>query len=557
MNCHSHTLSAPRQRVDDISAQPEIYQLCKNDSMATLSQLLAMPHLGLTLVQSGAEDPEITWGSITELLHLSDYLEGGEIIMTTGLQLGPEASDWNDFVAGLSRARIAAIGFGVGVNHERIPAPLIRAASTYRVALFSIPLPVPFIAVSKAIAELLRADELRAAHTALQVQRRILDRAGGDQDPADVLASIAQATGRQLALIAAGNPDQPVASTAGFAGELHDPTNRVPLDPDNSMYLAISGAAPLTPEGSSVIAAGAMVLGLGLRGDRAAERVERERWAELALRVLGEELPFKTVRVLAPHTEIPDAIRALAVQGSPEDLAAWRREEQRGADRLITPNQNVEGGLARAWQLIAAGEADGAASRVARHGLDAVIGRVASPESPQLSVRSAKARLQDLPGIASLYVEPRSPHLIWADRDAPFLEALLTLDEREQGSNYRSDARTGLRAELRDELRTLGLTVLGPLSRSAPGHEPPVRDEDERVSAADRELLRETLRTLFTADGQRGPAAAALGIHRNTLRDRIARIERLTNRSLASAEDRAELWFAIRTEDLSPAQKLT
>ena len=508
--------------------------------MATLSQLLSIPDLGLTLVQSGPTDPEITWGSITELLHLSDYLEGGEIIMTTGLQLSSEAPEWNDFVAGLSRARIAAIGFGVGVNHDRIPAPLVRAASTYRVALFSIPLPVPFIAVSKAIAELLRADELRAAHQALHIQRRILDQAGGDQDPADVLASIAQATGRQLALIAASDPAHPVASTAGFRSELHDSTNRVPLDPENSMYLAISGDDPLTPESGSVITAGAMVLGLGLRSARAAERAERERWAALAADVLDGALPLDAVRILAPRSAIPHTIRVLAAQGDPEDLAAWRREEQRGRDRLITPTQKLRGGLARAWQITDVDRADGAVSRLTRHGLDVAVGRPTRAETPQLSARSARARLQDLPGVASLYVEPRSPQVIWADRDAPFLEALLTMDEV---------GRHG-------DLRTLGRTVLGPLSNAAHEQDEPTQHA-ERVSVADREQLRETLRALFTADGQRGPTAAELGIHRNTLRDRIARIERLTHRSLESAEDRAELWFAIRTEDLAQPNRLT
>ncbi|GAA2754634.1 hypothetical protein GCM10009870_120 [Leucobacter celer subsp. celer] len=64
-------------------------------------------------------------------------------------------------------------------------------------------------------------------------------------------------------------------------------------------------------------------------------------------------------------------------------------------------------------------------------------------------------------------------------------------------------------------------------------------------------MLRSTLRAVFEADGQRGPAATALGIHRNTLRDRITRIERLTGRSLTSPDDRAELWFALRLEELS------
>ena len=40
--------------------------------MATLSQLLADQALGLRLVQSAPEDPQLSWVSSTELLRLAD-----------------------------------------------------------------------------------------------------------------------------------------------------------------------------------------------------------------------------------------------------------------------------------------------------------------------------------------------------------------------------------------------------------------------------------------------------------------------------------------------------
>lgn len=495
--------------------------------MATLSQLLELPSLGLSLLQSGPGDPELSWVSITELLSLSDYLEGGEIIMTTGLSLGADDPGWRDFVAGLSRARVAAIGFGVGVNHETVPAPLLHAASTYRVALFEIPLPVPFIAVSKAVAGLLRSDELRAARSALQVQLRLLDSARGTQDPAEVLASISQATGRQLALIS--GPDRVIASTQGFEAE---GAELVALDSEGSLRLAIAGSGPLTPEGSSVIAAGAMALGFSVRSDRASDRAERERWELLTGRILSGAFPAETAEVLSPGLTLPETVRAVAVQGSPEDISAWRREPRLGIDRLIGSTEELPGGLARAWQIVDGKLPDPAVTRITQHGLDLVVGRPVAPGSLPVSVRSAASRLRDLPGRASLYAEPRRAQVIWADRDAPFLEAVLGLG---------SSPEHGAVALSRD--------VLGPLAAPEPAG---VDGPDAREAAEpDREVLCETLHALFMSDGQRGPAASALGIHRNTLRDRVNRIERLTGRSLASAADRAELWFALRAQELA------
>ena len=57
------------------------------------------------------------------------------------------------------------------------------------------------------------------------------------------------------------------------------------------------------------------------------------------------------------------------------------------------------------------------------------------------------------------------------------------------------------------------------------------------------------VRALLEHHGQRTPTAAQLGVHRNTLRDRIGRIEQLTRRSLDDPDARAEIWLALRVEE--------
>ena len=57
--------------------------------------------------------------------------------------------------------------------------------------------------------------------------------------------------------------------------------------------------------------------------------------------------------------------------------------------------------------------------------------------------------------------------------------------------------------------------------------------------------LRESLRTWLAHHGQWDPAAARLGVHRHTLRNRIRRAEELLGRSLDSPGLRAELWLAL------------
>jgi DNA-binding PucR family transcriptional regulator len=63
--------------------------------------------------------------------------------------------------------------------------------------------------------------------------------------------------------------------------------------------------------------------------------------------------------------------------------------------------------------------------------------------------------------------------------------------------------------------------------------------------------LETTLRTFLANDGQFGATAAALYIHVNTLRNRLAKITELTGRDVARTEDRVDLYLALEADDLS------
>lgn len=506
--------------------------------MAILSQLLAEPSLGLRLVQAAPEDPQLSWVSTTELLDLAQYLEGGEIVLTTGLSLDGEDARWRDFAASLSRARIAAIGFGLGVSHDRLPRPLVAAASDYRLALFEVPPPVPFIAVSKAVAGLLRADEMRSARQALQAHQRLVEGALSGSDSASVLASVAQATGRRLALQAADGGV--VASTAGYAAALQaDPESVeiVPLEDGTGSRLLVAAGAPLGPEARAVVAAGAMVLGLNLRSERAEHERERERWSRLTSALLEDRAGASALGLLDPAAMLPGEMRAIAVQGASENVAAWRRSPRRGLERLVTGGAPREGGVSLAWQLCGAEaeQVEAALDAAAGHDLDAVVGRPAPTERLALSANSAGALVGTLSRLGPLYASPRVPVVRWAERDAPLLEALLACGAGATGGAAGAGEGTA---------RSLSAAVLGALALG-PRTEGAASDEE-------RESLRATLRALLAHHGRRTPTAAELGVHRNTLRDRVSRIEQLTGRSIEDPDARAELWLALRMEQQLP-----
>lgn len=517
--------------------------------MPTLSQLLAQPELGLRLVQSGAGDPQITWVSTTELLDLSSYLDGGELVLTTGVSLSADDPRWLDFVAGLSRARIAGIGFGVGVSHERIPDPLRAAAAAYRVALIEVPPPTPFIAISKTVGSLLGADELRAAHEALLAQQRILDHAFGETGPAGVISAVASATGRQVAVISRAGTV--LAGTAGFPQHVQllerasrsavsavspddlpdSPDEFTSLDIGAGRRLTVAGG-PLGPEARAALTAGAIVMSVENRGQTRASEREAQRWSRLTHALLEADPHAPShLHLLDPTVTVPPRLRVIAVQGSPDALANWRAEARGGIARLLTLPVEPGPGVARAWQIITDGApTEHAVELAVSHGLDAVVGVPTMLAGCLASRRSVLPHLPTLSPVHQLYQEPRTPRVIIADADSAVLRALT-----EPGDAAAS---------------AVAAAVLGPLgySTGAATADPP------EPHAAERESLRCTLRAFLAHQGNRGACAEQLGVHRNTLRTRLARIESLLGVSLSDPDARAELWIALRLEDrLDPA----
>jgi purine catabolism regulator len=73
----------------------------------------------------------------------------------------------------------------------------------------------------------------------------------------------------------------------------------------------------------------------------------------------------------------------------------------------------------------------------------------------------------------------------------------------------------------------------------------PLRDHD----AGGRGDLVDSLRVWLEHNGHWDGAAAALGVHRHTLRHRIRRVEELLERDLGASGVRAELWTALQVLD--------
>ena len=86
---------------------------------------------------------------ISELLDPTPWLSGGELLLTTGMQLETDAQA-REFLGRLADHHLAGLGFGTGFKHAAVPEPLLEVAAEREFPVFEVPYEVPFIAVTEA-----------------------------------------------------------------------------------------------------------------------------------------------------------------------------------------------------------------------------------------------------------------------------------------------------------------------------------------------------------------------------------------------------------------------
>jgi Purine catabolism regulatory protein-like family/PucR C-terminal helix-turn-helix domain len=113
----------------------------------TVESLLAELDLELASGQ-GAAGRHVRWVHITELVDPTPWLRGGELLLTTGLQLNGARSQ-RELIDRLVEHDIAGLGFGTGFAHKRLPAALVSAAQKHGFPLFEVPHELPFMEITE------------------------------------------------------------------------------------------------------------------------------------------------------------------------------------------------------------------------------------------------------------------------------------------------------------------------------------------------------------------------------------------------------------------------
>jgi purine catabolism regulator len=476
----------------------------------TLAALVDRPDLGL-LVRAGAEhlDRPVQWVHTSELADPTAFLEGGELLLTTGLWVRSGAAA---YVRRLHSAGVAGLGFGVGLTHATVPAAVIKEADAVGLPVIEVPRPVPFIAISKAVAKAVAAEEYAAVTRAYQAQRALTSAAVR----ADGVTAVVRQLARRLdawavlldprGLVRAG--DSPaVAKLRSELPRFHAGPASLTYESDGAEitvqtlgtgnrirgFLAVGRAARLTPADQQVLTTAASLLTVGFERSHAVEAATRRlRGGLLRLLLAGET---KLVAEIAAELwgELPAAPVRVALASGPS------RDRQTAVDQAEDTD--------------------------AFH---------APYEESLLLVVGADAELS----FTGLHVGVSDPvEYAWLDQ-------ALKQAQRALATAVRTDLPVVRFADLADDgvLRLVDPEVAGVFADRLLA---PLVEHD----ATGRGELIASLRAWLAHNGQWDPAAAALGVHRHTLRHRLAKVGQLLGRDLDSADTRAELWLALRLKD--------
>ena len=515
--------------------------------MLTVESLTSELGLKVLAGGDGAPEREIRWVHITELLDPTPWLSGGELLLTTGIPL-ENAEKQRAFIRRLADAGVAGLGFGTGFDHAKVPKALLTEAKAAGFPVFEVPYETPFIAITEAAFSRLVNEQYDVLSRGIAVNERLerLVLQGGGLD--EVAREIAAGDRRQL-----GRARRPRRG----AGQRGPPPPRVSArrrprrgaaarERRRALRAESAGPARPGPRASGLAEAGVggglagrgAALG-GARGLRAPLRAaggdRRGARADAGARREGDRAPPLRRGAGGDPLGAPGARTTFATGSRPSGSASgpWcspsssttpRRPSRpspsiwraRAGRRLVAPHPAGRRELLCAVVDGAKGDPLELASE-AREALEGSHGPTRAATSRSLptervrhSFHEARCALE-----ATGFANGAAPEVA-SHRDLGAFTLLLSVQDGEA-------------------LRLYCESVLGP-----------IEDSDERYAG---ELLR-SLEAYIDRNGHWERAASDCYCHRHTLRYRIKRIEELTGRDLSRANDRVELWLALRAKEL-------
>lgn len=472
----------------------------------SLAALLGVPSLHLT--KAGLAETtwhqDILWVAVTEQEDPQRFLNGGELILTTGMRL-KSAAEQRRFVRQVQRAGAVGIGFGVGLTHDAVPPALIAEANRWGLPVVEVPYETPFIANGKLVADaqsadhLVKLERLIAGH---QILARALLTGGG-------LAELLKHLGSMLRteIVLTQFTAQLYNSVAGHPAPKAEGWASYPIPTGRRDACTLWVKQPF--EDTGIVGYAQNLISVELNN------MVKQRQAQRAL--AGQVLDD----VIHGTLEASEATRRLAgvgINSTRKNVVllaeSAAHQKQLGSSSLPQPLAAAVGSVVGKDLVVVVADDGSGASALAR----------------SLSDHLAEAGIHATIGIGGAYTKPNG--LRWS-----YFEA-------------RDAASHGLPVNEPERLSLTSLLLASedvPLADMASESLNPLRAFD----AAHGAELMATLESYLGNNGSVAAVAEELTLHRNTVRYRLAQITELTGYDPAQTADRVQLWLALAVQRLS------
>jgi purine catabolism regulator len=472
----------------------------------SLAALLGVPSLHLT--KAGLAETtwhqDILWVAVTEQEDPQRFLNGGELILTTGMRL-KSAAEQRRFVRQVQRAGAVGIGFGVGLTHDAVPPALIAEANRWGLPVVEVPYETPFIAIGKLVADaqsadhLVKLERLIAGH---QILARALLTGGG-------LAELLKHLGSMLRteIVLTQFTAQLYNSVAGHPAPKAEGWASYPIPTGRRDACTLWVKQPF--EDTGIVGYAQNLISVELNN------MVKQRQAQRAL--AGQVLDD----VIHGTLEASEATRRLAgvgINSTRKNVVllaeSAAHQKQLGSSSLPQPLAAAVGSVVGKDLVVVVPDDGSGASALAR----------------SLSDHLAEAGIHATIGIGGAYTKPNG--LRWS-----YFEA-------------RDAASHGLPVNEPERLSLTSLLLASedvPLSDMANESLNPLRAFDVAHGAE----LMATLESYLGNNGSVAAVAEELTLHRNTVRYRLSQITELTGYDPAQTADRVQLWLALAVQRLS------
>lgn len=494
----------------------------------TVRELTEIPYLRTRFIAGeGGDRNRISWAHSVEIEDPWGWLQEGDLLMTTGLNVPADPSVQVDFVKRLVEAGLSGLAIGENMNAPDLAAEMLRAADDHGLPILMTSYEVPFVQLARAVASATARTEQRRLVQAARIYEAARESAARGERGAAVVQRLNRVLGHPLFLASKSKltpileglspPPADVIESAlaaiaeeerGFRGYVRFESRRhtgilleIPT-PNSRVLMTWSRSDRLPPLALLQHVASLAALEVE-RGDL--ERASRqERGSRLLTRLLkGQTDPASAMQELS-EAGVPEGelvLASLTATGAPASQKAVAEQLYRELGESRIPNIAVRTGL----------------------GLQVVITWDEPRTRDLIELVADRSRI----GFSDPFASPSG--IPEAAREADWAVGVALSEDREV-IRY-SDRSSLLGPRSLREARTLVARTLGALM------------------AYDRENQTDLLYSLATFlrhNRSWKVAAEELSIHKQTLVYRMRRVEEITGKRLDRMDDTVELWYAVR-----------